>query len=109
MSGESVSPQQPAAEEPKGWRGEIKVALILLGLGTGYQVVGWGLESWVRDVIKKDPQIQELIALSKENRDKARQMELLMVQIENNQKTHGEFLLRLLGEPRPTGSTNAGS
>lgn len=109
MNGESVSPQQSIANPPtKGWRAEIKVALILLCLGTGYKVFGWGLESWVRDVIKNDPQIQELVTLSKENRENARKMELLMMQIQQDQKTHGEFLLRLLGDGNP-GNTNAGS
>lgn len=60
-------------------------------------------------MIKDDPQIQELISLSKENKEKSHKMELLMMQIQQDQKTHGEFLLRLLDEGSNPGSGNAGS
>ena len=99
MSGGRDSPTPPTDNTQvggSGWQGTIKAALILLLLGTGYQIFGWGLEGWVRDIIQKDPQVQEVLRLSRENRDKAHEMELLMIQIQQDQKTHGEFLLRLL-------------
>jgi len=117
MSGGTASPKQPAGspeDPPVVKEGKLNSiawaaigALSLLLLGSLYNVFGWGLESWVREVIRRDVQIQEMLKITKENRDRAQDMEKIMIQIQADQKAQSEFLIRLLDRPAPSGASGS--
>ena len=90
------------------WAGAGAIALLVIG--SFYGVVERGMDSWVRDaakqVIREDVQIQEVLRVSKENRDKAIETEKILIQIQADQKMQAEFLRRILDAPR---SNNSGS
>lgn len=103
MGGESTSPGQPAANPPS-W------ATKLLWAGVGVLAVGLlggvmslftrGMDGYVRDiaqdVIKKDAQIQEVLKVSKETRDRQIEIEKSIIQIQADNKAQAEFLQRML-------------
>jgi hypothetical protein len=102
MSGDSDLPPPPgnATPSPKGFwdehGGKVILGVVMLLVGTGYQVFGWGLEGWIDKKIREHVQIQEMLKLGRENAKKADDLEKLMLQLDNRVKTQNEFLLRVL-------------
>ena len=112
MPGENDSPKPQNGNLPTWMRNALWAgagALALLIIGSFYGVVERGMDSWVRDaakqVIREDVQIQEVLKVSKENRDKAIETEKILIQIQADQKMQAEFLRRILDGP----GNNAGS